>query len=103
MHTAGSYVIWPLFHEAPPIHLPQQENINASTMQTDDHPSTLSPALHVLRRCLAEHGSQHTWLVFIDSDEFLMFRQGPAVQSLPALLKVGVLGPELGVMLHIYQ
>lgn len=27
-----------------------------------------------LRRCLARHGHKHTWMGFVDVDEFLMFR-----------------------------
>lgn len=33
-----------------------------------------------------DHGPDHQWLMFLDIDEFLIFRQGPSIQSLPALL-----------------
>ena len=47
----------------------------------------LIPRLHAVsvRSCLARHGHKHTWMGFIDVDEFLMFRWGP-VQTFCMLL-----------------
>lgn len=39
------------------------------------------------RRCLQDYGHRHSWMVFIDVDEFLVFKEGPPVQSLPDFLK----------------
>lgn len=46
----------------------------------------LSPQLFSYNKCLTDHGGKHKWLAFLDVDEFLMFRNGQPVQSLPAFL-----------------
>ena len=46
----------------------------------------LSPQLYAYERCLSDHGAKHTWLAFLDVDEFLIFRNSMPVQSLPAFL-----------------
>jgi len=54
--------------------------------ETFSHPSG-RPQLFAFDACLRQHGPSHHWMVFIDVDEFLIFRDGPPVQSLSALLK----------------
>ncbi|KAL4447479.1 hypothetical protein ABPG75_004698 [Micractinium tetrahymenae] len=50
------------------------------------HPSG-KPQLYAYDQCLQQHGARHTWMGFIDVDEFLMFRDPwPSVQSLPRFL-----------------
>lgn len=51
-----------------------------------DHQSG-KPQLWAYDECLKNHGSKHTWIAFIDVDEFLIFKDGPPIQSLPLLLK----------------
>jgi hypothetical protein len=46
-----------------------------------------APQLAAYDRCLAERGAAHEWLAFLDSDEFLIFRDGPPIASLPAALR----------------
>ena len=45
------------------------------------------PQLWAYDDCLQQHGFKHTWIAFIDVDEFLVFKTGATVQSLPLLLK----------------
>lgn len=46
----------------------------------------LSPQLYAYNKCLQDHGNKHKWLTFLDVDEFIMFRDGHPIQSLPAFL-----------------
>lgn len=50
------------------------------------HTDEISPQLSAYNKCLREHGHKHTWLAFLDVDEFIMFRNGHPIQSLPAFL-----------------
>lgn len=46
----------------------------------------LSPQLYAYNKCLTDYGHNHRWLAFLDVDEFIMFRDGHPIQSLPAFL-----------------
>ena len=46
----------------------------------------LSPQLYAYEKCLRDHGPAHHWLLFLDVDEFLIFRSPHPIQSLPAFL-----------------
>lgn len=50
--------------------------------------ATEKPQLYAYDRCLKEYGAKHTWIAFLDVDEFLVFKKGPPVQSLPSLLQL---------------
>lgn len=50
------------------------------------HVDGLSPQLYAYEQCLRDHGPDHHWLVFMDVDEFLIFRNTHPIQSLPAFL-----------------
>ncbi|KDD76736.1 hypothetical protein H632_c123p0, partial [Helicosporidium sp. ATCC 50920] len=49
------------------------------------HP-TNAPQMYAYDACLAEGGKRHAWLLFIDVDEFVVFRDPAGAQSLPQLL-----------------
>ncbi|GAB4816169.1 hypothetical protein N2152v2_003215 [Parachlorella kessleri] len=63
------------------------EGIVVYTHFTEFQHATDRPQLYAYDRCLQDHGYKHHWMVFIDADEFLIFREGPPVQSLPQLLQ----------------
>jgi hypothetical protein len=53
--------------------------------QSNNHPSK-APQIYVYDMCLHHYGHLHEWMAFIDVDEFLMFRGGAPIQSLPLYL-----------------
>lgn len=57
------------------------------TYFTEFSHASKKPQLYVYDRCLQDHGHKHSWMAFIDVDEFLMFRDGPPIQSMTALLQ----------------
>jgi hypothetical protein len=88
----GMYPVYLYDHaSAPPMSSVVRQHIDSGAVvyrqiQEFHHPSG-KPQLWAYDDCLQRHGTKHKWLAFIDVDEFLIFKTGPPVQSLPDLLR----------------
>ncbi|KAK9813974.1 hypothetical protein WJX73_007576 [Symbiochloris irregularis] len=51
-----------------------------------DPPEDVKPQLYIYDTCLQTYGSHHTWMAFIDADEFIVLRSQD-LHDLPALLR----------------
>lgn len=86
---------WPIYvyddGSTPPLSQVLRRRIDAGDVSYAHFPNFTHPSgrpqLYAYDRCLEEHGGAHSWLAFFDVDEFLVFRDGPAVQSVPSLLQ----------------
>ncbi len=49
---------------------------------------TRFPELYIYDICLTRFGSFHTWMAFLDADEYIVLQPKASVKSLPDFLKV---------------